>query len=286
MIDRNETYSPTLKTGRKVHNYAKQMFFLSILGIFVSAYLIKNHYDEEKSACDFSGGISCSIVNKSEYSILFNVPVAVFGFCWFLVLSVFGLVLWEGNPTNFRNWDQWTSALLLWTSAGIGFVVYLVAAEIILGAICPFCTVVHVICLVVFWMAYKMTPSPFPNLIQTLWSLRWFILFAAIVHILPLIYFNRPEPNLDSFVRCLRERGIRMFGHNECRVCNAQENLFFDSWKYLDSVDCAEHQDVCASYDIKQYPTWMKLKNGQEIERHIGPYTTNELSAWSGCKKG
>jgi len=48
-VDRDEAYSPTLKIGnRKGPNYSKWIFGLSILGLLTSAYLIKNHYDEEK----------------------------------------------------------------------------------------------------------------------------------------------------------------------------------------------------------------------------------------------
>lgn len=193
--------------------------------------------------------------------------------------------MWEANTSSSNRWEHWCAGLLLWTSSGIGFVFYLVGAEIILGAICPFCTIIHIICIIVFVMAWKMAPTPFPNPITTVWILRFWVLLAIGIHLVPLVYFNRPEPSLDSFVKCVRDQGIKMYGHSSCSVCSAQSRLFGSSWQFIEYIDCAKNGDLCTSHSIHEYPTWIKIKNGKEVTRHRGPFTTNELSAFSGCKK-
>ena len=66
----------------------KIIILLSVIGIVTSLYLVKNHYaDPTKGAlCDISESVSCSLVNVSIYSELFNVPVALLGALWFLVI--------------------------------------------------------------------------------------------------------------------------------------------------------------------------------------------------------
>ena len=64
----------------------KTILVLSLIGFIISLYLVKNHYEgsQQGSFCDFNAVASCSIVNTSIYSELFNVPVALLGALWFL----------------------------------------------------------------------------------------------------------------------------------------------------------------------------------------------------------
>src|SRR3990167_984979 len=93
---------------------------LGVLGLFLSLYLIKNHYTgiEKGSACDFSEAVSCSLVNTSVYSELFNVPVAVFGALWCVIL----LLLTQ----KAKKKDGAVATLLLeWNVLGFLFVLYM-----------------------------------------------------------------------------------------------------------------------------------------------------------------
>jgi hypothetical protein len=47
-------------------------------------------------------------------------------------------------------------AMLAWCVAGAGFIVYLLVAEIILGAICPMCTAVHVLVAFLFYASLRL----------------------------------------------------------------------------------------------------------------------------------
>jgi uncharacterized membrane protein len=116
---------------------AQVIGILGVLSIFLSLFLVKEHYETDQSFCDnLAGGMfSCSSVNRSEYSEFIGVPVAVFGAIW-------GLVLTYGAWKIYRN-DMvayYTTAVLLWSLLGVFFIFYMVAAEIILGAVSSTCT--------------------------------------------------------------------------------------------------------------------------------------------------
>jgi len=50
--------------------YLKIIFFLSLLGVIVSAYLTYIHYSHLTTPCDFNSSFSCSSVNRSSYAEL------------------------------------------------------------------------------------------------------------------------------------------------------------------------------------------------------------------------
>lgn len=114
------------------------MTLLAVLGLLISIYLVQHHYAlaNESGFCDMSQTVSCSIVHKSSYAELFHIPIAFYGAFWFLVfLILLGLVYLRKARAK--------HVLLLWSSTGFLFVFYLLYAEWQLGAICPWCTVVH-----------------------------------------------------------------------------------------------------------------------------------------------
>jgi len=56
------------------------VIILAILGIVVSSMSLYHHYDKsESSFCDFGGSFNCDIVNRSIYSTVFDIPVALIG---------------------------------------------------------------------------------------------------------------------------------------------------------------------------------------------------------------
>ena len=124
--------------------FIKIILVLGFLGLLTSLYLVKSHYTgiEQGSVCDFGETISCSIVNTSIYSEILGIPVAIFGLLWFVALF---LLAWQAYTKKDKKQQK---RLLYWNIGGLLFVVYLIIAEILLKAICPLCTAVHVIVLV------------------------------------------------------------------------------------------------------------------------------------------
>jgi uncharacterized membrane protein len=121
---------------------------LSVAGLGVSSYLTIAHYSSAAIlACSDKGVINCAKVTTSPQSMVFGVfPVAVLGLA-FYVFMVAITTPWA-----------WRSRLpLIWWArlggivAGMGFVLYLLYAEIIqIGNICLWCTSVHAITFVLF----------------------------------------------------------------------------------------------------------------------------------------
>ena len=114
---------------------------LSLLGFIISLYLTIQHFIESQGACDINAVISCSLVISSIYSEVLGVPVAVFGMLWFMALF---LLAWNSYHKKSQRQDK---MLRYWNYLGFLVVVYLIAAEVWLQAICPLCTLVHVIVL-------------------------------------------------------------------------------------------------------------------------------------------
>ena len=106
---------------------------LSVLGIAISSVSLYHHYDKsESSFCDFGGSFNCDIVNRSIYSTLFGVPVALIG-----ILGYAGLL---GLATIHRSNRETPKVLFAASLIGLGFALYLTYIEgFVLAAWCALC---------------------------------------------------------------------------------------------------------------------------------------------------
>lgn len=119
---------------------------LWVIGLAVSAYLSYEHVTGSKSlACSDSGVVDCAAVTTSAWAYLFGVPVALLGLGYFVVGNGFA---WVVAPRWPLHRQRLVGAAL--TGVGLLFVLYLVYGEIVLGRICSWCTVVHVVTFVLF----------------------------------------------------------------------------------------------------------------------------------------
>jgi uncharacterized membrane protein len=121
---------------------------LSLAGLGVSIYLTIAHYTTTSILdCSSKGYIDCAKVTTSAQSMVFGVfPVAVLGLAFYVFMVA------VNSPWGWR-----LRVPLVWWArigsivVGIGFVLYLVYAEIIqIGNICLWCTSVHVITFLLF----------------------------------------------------------------------------------------------------------------------------------------
>ena len=106
---------------------------LAVLGAAVSSVSLAHHYGTSKSSfCDLSETVNCDIVNRSEYSTLLGVPVALIGVLGYLALLALA--------TFYRQHDR-TPRLLFWGAiAGLGFALYLTYIEgFVLSTWCILC---------------------------------------------------------------------------------------------------------------------------------------------------
>jgi uncharacterized membrane protein len=133
---------------------------IALLGLGDSAYLTYTHFHGNKLAgCKAGGHIDCTKVTTSTYSEIFgHIPVAVVGLVYFAVMTLL-MTPWAWQMAN-----QWVHRFRLAATAGaMGMVVYLVAVEIHLKAICEYCTGVHILNFLLFLVvlaAYLLRPIP------------------------------------------------------------------------------------------------------------------------------
>ena len=121
---------------------------LSISALAVSVYLTYEHFAPSGGtglACPI-GGKSCTTVTTSPQSEFLGVPVALLGLLYYLGMVVLNLpALWRSRLPALE-WIRLAAAV-----AGLVFVLWLIYAELfIIGAICVWCTVVHVLTFVLF----------------------------------------------------------------------------------------------------------------------------------------
>jgi uncharacterized membrane protein len=120
---------------------------VSVVGVGVAAYLTYEHFTAGTTlACPETGVVNCFKVTSSQYSKLFGIPVALLGLLFFVGMTVLSL------PPFWRTTSPWPSRLrLAAVLVGVVFVCYLIWAELFqIDAICLWCTVVHVLTLVLF----------------------------------------------------------------------------------------------------------------------------------------
>jgi uncharacterized membrane protein len=109
------------------------IMLLSVAGIGVSSVSLSHHYGTSKSSfCDFGANFNCDMVNRSTYSEVGGVPVAlvgVLGYCGLLSLVIF----------YFRKEDA-PVFLLMASLAGLAFALYLTYIEgFVLAVWCVLC---------------------------------------------------------------------------------------------------------------------------------------------------
>jgi uncharacterized membrane protein len=106
---------------------------LAVAGALVSSVSLYHHYGRsETSYCDFGESFNCDLVNRSIYSAISGVPVALIGMVGYIALLV--------PATFYRGRAETPSILAMASLAGLGFALYLTYIEgFVLAAWCVLC---------------------------------------------------------------------------------------------------------------------------------------------------
>jgi uncharacterized membrane protein len=106
---------------------------LALLGIAVSSVSLDHHFRTSKTSyCDFGESFNCDIVNRSEYSAIAGIPVALIGILGYAALLAFA--------TFYRAKAETPAILAVASTGGLGFALYLTYVEkFILGVWCILC---------------------------------------------------------------------------------------------------------------------------------------------------
>jgi len=106
---------------------------LAVGGIAVSSVSLQHHYASSKTAyCDIGEAFNCDIVNRSAYSSIFGIPVALIGMLGYAALA--------GLATVYRQRQETPAMLFGASAAGLAFALYLTYIEgRVLGVWCILC---------------------------------------------------------------------------------------------------------------------------------------------------
>jgi uncharacterized membrane protein len=138
-----------LATGAGVPSWLQwSTLVLAVGGLGVSIYLTVAHYTQSSLAgcTEKAGLVDCGKVTTSPESIVLGIPVAVLGLAFYVfMVAIMSPYAWRSRRREVAL------ARMLSLVAGIGFVIYLLYAELFeIGNICLYCTAVHVITFVLF----------------------------------------------------------------------------------------------------------------------------------------
>lgn len=83
------------------------------------------------------------------------------------------------------------------------------------------------------------------------------------------------DVELEDFVRCLNNEGIKLYFSPTSSECKSQKKLFKDAFPYLDIIDCS--LEDCS--DLEEVPAW-------EIDGKViyGKQEIKNLEELTGCK--
>jgi len=135
---------------------AKIILVLAIIGFFIAGFSLYEHFKPSSDGiCNISEVINCDIINKSIYSEVLGIPVALLGMLFYAVLIRLSYHLSFNKEDNTR-----LEKVFLYT-AGFG-VIYSLSLGIFvfykLHAICPVCVMSYITVITIFILSFKMKP--------------------------------------------------------------------------------------------------------------------------------
>jgi uncharacterized membrane protein len=106
---------------------------LALAGVAVSSVSLYHHYDTSPTSyCTFGENFNCDIVNRSIYSVVLGVPVALIGIIGYLALL--------SLATLYRTKAETPVMLLIASVCGLAFALYLTYIEgFVLAVWCILC---------------------------------------------------------------------------------------------------------------------------------------------------
>jgi len=96
------------------------------------------------------------------------------------------------------------------------------------------------------------------------------------------------QDKLESFAKCLSEKGYLMYSSFTCASCRAQRKSFGNAFQYINEIECnpaAPNTQVerCLERNIRVIPTWIQEMEGREVKRLEGYQLLEILASASGC---
>lgn len=160
------------------------VFLLSALMIGFSIYLTGHYFAlkfptglESGSLCNLNSFFNCDKTTLSPASNIGGVPISIFGI-------IVGAITMVGLFIKNENYEKTVYSLLILNF--VGCLILFFYSLIILGGLCPFCTLYYIVSGLTLLIFYKKSPSYFPHFPIV-------VVFAAIVLI--AAFFTRMNVN-------------------------------------------------------------------------------------------
>ncbi len=120
---------------------------LGMLGLLDAGYLTLKHYTRTPLGCSLIQG--CDAVTTSEYAVLFDVPVALFGVLYYAAIAGFSLAYLKTKRSVLM------AGVMMLTPIGFAASLWFIYAQLfIIGAICLYCVGSALISTALFANAY------------------------------------------------------------------------------------------------------------------------------------
>lgn len=169
------------------------MILLSLLGIADATYLTYEHYQQVIPPCTVNRLLpiasDCGKVLRSSYSIMFGVPLALFGIIQYSLLLIALILIVVYRKKIFTYW------FVLQSMVGPVFSLYFMYIQIgILNSICIYCTWSAIISFLIFFLAAKIFK-------KERFGLRLLILSYSFKYLIkPIFFLMDPEFIHDMMV--------------------------------------------------------------------------------------
>lgn len=244
---------------RRIYEPDWPVVVLGLVGLCITGYLsFAGLFASAPIGC--SEGSGCDVIQNSRWSILFGLPVALWGFGLYLIIT---LIAGLGRP-RLKRWQR----LWLLSLFGVVFSLYLTAAGWFgVQAFCAWCLSSLLTLLVLLLVLTFRRPESAPGMGWAGFLGGQGAIIAVLILGLHAVYAGwlaPPEdPRLRALAEHLDETGARYYGASWCPTCQEQTRLFGPAAEHLPYVECSPQGRggpvafECVANDIASYPTWV-----------------------------
>ncbi|WP_083537932.1 vitamin K epoxide reductase family protein [Pseudoxanthomonas mexicana] len=264
------------------------MLALAVLGLLITGYLAWTAGSDSPSAfCTGDGG--CDAIQRSGWSTLLGLPMALWGFGLYAVVVLVSLA---PKASPLLRWQrQWRLVLL-----GLAISVYLTAVgAFVLDAFCVGCLASLAVLAAMFVWLQLRRPASAP---AQPWGRWWAVQAVPVLLVVALLHVQqsgllhqRPESRrAAALAQHLSDYGAKFYGASWCTECSRQKREFGHAADRLPYVECAPGgrsspmTSTCASAGVTVFPTW--VIDGIEHQGVMAPQQLAVLTRFDWDKAG